>query len=158
MSSPSSSRPASSPSSGSESKADPSSLPNPKSPEKEATSGTPHIPEEGGRRRPRGTAAMDAKTRQEVARKGGLAVSRNRTHMSAIGRKGGQKVSQNREHMAEIGRKGGEASRGHRAPEAPTPLPGLTRIAPATAAPTSAPTPAHEEAPLETGIEKKTGT
>jgi general stress protein YciG len=62
----------------------------------------------------RGTAAMDPQTRQEVARKGGLAVSRNRAHMAEIGRKGGQSVSKNREHMAQIGRKGGAASRGHR--------------------------------------------
>lgn len=62
----------------------------------------------------RGTAAMDPKTRQEVARKGGMAVSRNKQHMAEIGRKGGQAVSKNREHMAAIGRKGGEASRGHR--------------------------------------------
>ena len=62
----------------------------------------------------RGTAAMDPKTRQEVARKGGLAVSRNKAHMAEIGRKGGQSVSRNREHMAQIGRKGGAASRGHR--------------------------------------------
>ncbi len=62
----------------------------------------------------RGTAAMDPKTRQEVARKGGLAVSRNKQHMAEIGRKGGQAVSKNREHMASIGRKGGEASRGQR--------------------------------------------
>lgn len=61
----------------------------------------------------RGTAAMDPTTRREVARKGGLAVSRNRQHMSEIGRKGGQSVSKNREHMAKIGRKGGAASRGH---------------------------------------------
>jgi general stress protein YciG len=60
----------------------------------------------------RGTAAMDPQTRQEVARKGGLAVSRNRAHMAEIGRKGGQSVSRNREHMAKIGRKGGAASRG----------------------------------------------
>lgn len=66
------------------------------------------------RRGPRGTAAMDPATRKEVARKGGLAVSRNRQHMAEIGRKGGQSVSQNKEHMASIGRKGGEASRGHR--------------------------------------------
>ena len=62
----------------------------------------------------RGTAAMDPGTRQEVARKGGLAVSRNKQHMAEIGRKGGQSVSKNREHMAEIGRKGGAASRGTR--------------------------------------------
>jgi uncharacterized protein len=65
----------------------------------------------------RGTAAMDPQTRQEVARKGGLAVSRNRAHMAEIGRKGGQSVSKNREHMAQIGRKGGAASRGHREDE-----------------------------------------
>jgi general stress protein YciG len=73
-------------------------------------------------RRPgaRGTAAMDPQTRQEVARKGGLAVSRNRAHMAEIGRKGGQSVSKNREHMAKIGRKGGAASRGPtRGPEQP---------------------------------------
>jgi len=62
----------------------------------------------------RGTAAMDPETRQEVARKGGLAVSRNKEHMAEIGRKGGQSVSKNREHMAKIGRKGGSASRGTR--------------------------------------------
>lgn len=71
-------------------------------------------PKVEGRKGVRGTAAMDPKTRQEVARKGGLAVSRNRQHMAEIGRKGGQTVSKNREHMAAIGRKGGEASRGHR--------------------------------------------
>ena len=65
-----------------------------------------------GRSGARGTAAMDPQTRQEVARKGGLAVSRNRQHMAEIGRKGGQSVSRNREHMAKIGRKGGAASRG----------------------------------------------
>ena len=68
-------------------------------------------PAQPGLRRARGTAAMTPETRHEVARKGGLAVSRNRSHMAEIGRKGGQKVSRNREHMAEIGRKGGEASR-----------------------------------------------
>ncbi|MEO5971173.1 MAG: hypothetical protein ABIQ95_14695 [Bdellovibrionia bacterium] len=67
-----------------------------------------------GRTGARGTAAMDPQTRQEVARKGGLAVSRNKQHMAEIGRKGGQSVSKNREHMAQIGRKGGAASRGHR--------------------------------------------
>lgn len=57
----------------------------------------------------RGLASADPKTRTEVARKGGEAVSRNREHMAAIGRKGGQTVSQDRQHMAAIGRKGGEA-------------------------------------------------
>jgi general stress protein YciG len=70
----------------------------------------------GHARGARGTAAMDPRTRQEVARKGGLAVSRNRQHMAEIGRKGGQAVSKNREHMAKIGRKGGAASRGTGAP------------------------------------------
>src|SRR4051794_27046439 len=71
-------------------------------------------PKAPGRPGARGTAAMDPKTRQEVARKGGLAVSRNKQHMAEIGRKGGQTVSKNRDHMAAIGRKGGEASRKHR--------------------------------------------
>ena len=70
------------------------------------------VERQAGRPGARGTAAMDPKTRQEVARKGGIAVSRNRQHMAEIGRKGGQAVSKNREHMAAIGRKGGEASRG----------------------------------------------
>ncbi len=69
----------------------------------------------GAQRRARGTAAMDPATRKEVARKGGIAVSKNRQHMADIGRKGGQSISQNREHMAKIGRKGGAASRGHKA-------------------------------------------
>lgn len=77
----------------------------------------------------RGTAAMDARTRQEVARKGGLAVSKNKQHMAEIGRKGGMAVSRNREHMAEIGRKGGEASRKGKV------QPGLT---------TQPPSPPHE--------------
>ncbi|MCA1589729.1 MAG: stress-induced protein [Acidobacteria bacterium] len=49
-----------------------------------------------------------ANGRQEAARKGGEAVSRNREHMAEIGRKGGAKVSQDREHMARIGRRGGQ--------------------------------------------------
>jgi general stress protein YciG len=57
----------------------------------------------------RGLASADPKTRAEVARKGGEAVSKNREHMAAIGRKGGQTVSQDRQHMSQIGRKGGEA-------------------------------------------------
>lgn len=47
-------------------------------------------------------------SRREAARKGGLAVSRDRAHMAQIGRKGGEKVSQDREHMSRIGKKGGE--------------------------------------------------
>lgn len=55
---------------------------------------------------------MDDKTKKEIARKGGLAVSQNREHMAKIGSKGGKSTSQNVEHMAEIGKKGGEAGRG----------------------------------------------
>src|SRR5690242_20591363 len=51
---------------------------------------------------------------REAGRKGGLAVSRNREHMSQIGKKGGQAVSGDRAHMAEIGRKGGTAVGDHR--------------------------------------------
>jgi general stress protein YciG len=81
----------------------------------------------------RGTAAMDTQTRQEVARKGGLAVSKNKQHMAEIGRKGGMAVSRNREHMAAIGRKGGEASRKGKG-GAPV-QPGLTTQAPASQRP-----------------------
>jgi general stress protein YciG len=56
----------------------------------------------------RGLASASEETRKAVARKGGQAVSRNRTHMSSIGRKGGKSVSQDRQHMSQIGRKGGE--------------------------------------------------
>jgi uncharacterized protein len=60
----------------------------------------------------RGLANANEKTREEVARKGGEAVSQDRQHMAEIGRKGGETVSKDREHMSEIGRKGGEASQG----------------------------------------------
>ena len=56
-----------------------------------------------------GLASADPETRKAVARKGGVAVSKNREHMASIGRKGGQTVSQDRQHMSQIGRKGGEA-------------------------------------------------
>jgi uncharacterized protein len=78
---------------------------------RESQEGRPVERNQGISHRARGTAAMDPRTRQEVARKGGLAVSRNRQHMAEIGRKGGQAVSKNREHMAEIGRKGRAAAR-----------------------------------------------
>lgn len=98
-----------------EAKATPSPTPTPPVTETHAAapSETPPRPVER-RAGARGTAAMDPQTRKEVARKGGLAVSRNKQHMAEIGRKGGQSVSKNREHMAVIGRKGGAASRGHR--------------------------------------------
>jgi general stress protein YciG len=57
----------------------------------------------------RGLAVADKETKERVAHKGGVAVSRNPEHMAEIGRKGGVAVSQNRVHMAEIGRKGGVA-------------------------------------------------
>jgi general stress protein YciG len=104
--------------------------PGPKDPDTEHPSREAPSPSKG--KRPRGTAAMDPKTRQEVARKGGLAVSRNRAHMSSIGRKGGQSVSQNRDHMAEIGRRGGEASRSQRVTPGAV---GLTRIPPVAPSP-----------------------
>ncbi len=40
----------------------------------------------------------------EVARLGGLMISKNKAHMSAIGKLGGTKVSQDREHMSRIGK------------------------------------------------------
>jgi len=57
---------------------------------------TPRKPYTG---KPRGTAAMDPETRREVARKGGLAVSRNKQHMAEIGRKGGAAAASNPENM-----------------------------------------------------------
>lgn len=89
-------------------------VPHPPTGEPTFREGRPIERKTAGRAGLRGTAAMDQKTRQEVARKGGLAVSRNRQHMAEIGKKGGLTVSKNRDHMAEIGRKGGAASRGHR--------------------------------------------
>lgn len=73
---------------------------------------TPH----GAYKPPRGTAAMDPATRQEVARKGGLGTleKHGKQHFSELGRKGGQRVAQDREHMAEIGRKGGAAGAGRK--------------------------------------------
>jgi DNA-binding NarL/FixJ family response regulator len=44
------------------------------------------------------------------ARLGGVAVSKDREHMSRIGKIGGTKVSQNREHMSRIGKIGGAHS------------------------------------------------
>lgn len=54
---------------------------------------------------------MSPEVRREVARKGGLAVSKNRAHMAAIGKKGGLECSKDRAFMAKIGRKGGNAIR-----------------------------------------------
>lgn len=64
----------------------------------------------------RGFASMDAKKQREIASKGGkaahaLGVAHEFSPEEAriAGRKGGEAVSRNRSHMAEIGRRGGEA-------------------------------------------------
>jgi hypothetical protein len=64
---------------------------------------------ENNQKQVRGFAAMHAGLQREVARKGGLAVSRDLQHMSQIGSIGGRAVSQDRQHMAEIGRLGAAA-------------------------------------------------
>jgi general stress protein YciG len=61
----------------------------------------------------KGTAhEFNSQEAREAGRKGGVMVSKDRSHMSQIGEKGGHVVSRDRNHMAEIGRKGGESSRG----------------------------------------------
>ena len=64
----------------------------------------------------RGFAAMDRKKQQEIARRGGLAAQALGTahrfspeEARSAGRKGGEAVSGNRTHMASIGRRGGVA-------------------------------------------------
>jgi uncharacterized protein len=76
------------------------------------------------RKSARGFASMDAAKQREIASKGGRAAHAKGTahefdsnEARAAGRKGGMAVSRNREHMAAIGRRGGEA-RGQRAREA----------------------------------------
>lgn len=44
----------------------------------------------------RGFASMDKELQKAIARKGGLAVSRNREHMANIGRMGGEKSGESR--------------------------------------------------------------
>ena len=75
----------------------------------------------GGRKSARGFASMDESKQKEIASKGGRAAHAKGTahefdsgEARAAGRKGGMAVSRNREHMAAIGRRGGEA-RGQRA-------------------------------------------
>ena len=46
--------------------------------------------EKGNHSSNRGLANADQKTREQVARKGGEAVSRNKEHMAEIGKKGGE--------------------------------------------------------------------
>ena len=77
----------------------------------------------GGRKSARGFASMDQSKQKEIASKGGRAAHAKGTahefdssEARAAGRKGGMAVSRNREHMAAIGRRGGEA-RGQRARE-----------------------------------------
>ena len=67
----------------------------------------------------RGFASMDPNKQREIASKGGKAAHAKGTahefdsgEAREAGRKGGVAVSRNREHMAAIGRRGGEA-RGH---------------------------------------------
>src|SRR5205809_49798 len=76
------------------------------------------------RRSNRGFASMDRTKQREIASKGGRAAHQKGTahefdssEARAAGRKGGMAVSRNREHMAAIGRRGGEA-RGLRARQA----------------------------------------
>ncbi|MEO7082913.1 MAG: KGG domain-containing protein [Gemmatimonadaceae bacterium] len=71
------------------------------------------------RRSNRGFASMDRAKQKEIASKGGRAAHAKGTahefdsgEARDAGRKGGVAVSRNREHMAAIGRRGGEA-RGH---------------------------------------------
>jgi uncharacterized protein len=78
----------------------------------------------GGRKSARGFASMDQGKQREIASKGGRAAHAKGTahefdsgEARAAGRKGGMAVSRNREHMAAIGRRGGEA-RGQRARQA----------------------------------------
>lgn len=75
----------------------------------------------GNRKSARGFASMDQAKQKEIASKGGRAAHAKGTahefdsgEARAAGRKGGMAVSRNREHMAAIGRRGGEA-RGQRA-------------------------------------------
>ena len=78
----------------------------------------------GGRKSARGFASMDQAKQKEIASKGGRAAHAKGTahefdsgEARAAGRKGGMAVSRNRDHMAAIGRRGGEA-RGQRARQA----------------------------------------
>jgi len=65
---------------------------------------------------PKGFAAMDRDKQKAIASKGGIAAHAKGTahefdssEAREAGRKGGIAVSRNREHMAAIGRRGGEA-------------------------------------------------
>jgi general stress protein YciG len=86
-----------------------------------SSAGVGNIGSNGGRKSARGFASMDQSKQKEIASKGGRAAHAKGTahefdssEARAAGRKGGMAVSRNREHMAAIGRRGGEA-RGQRA-------------------------------------------
>ena len=57
----------------------------------------------------RGFQLISKEKRTEIARLGGLAVSKNKEHMSKIGRKGGQ--THDRDFFVKIGKIGGKSSR-----------------------------------------------
>lgn len=70
-----------------------------------------------GRNERRGFAAMDQQRQREIASMGGRAAHRSGNaheftpeEARQAGRKGGEAVSRNRSHMAQIGAKGGGAS------------------------------------------------
>ena len=72
----------------------------------------------------RGFASMDPQKQREIASKGGKAahqqgVAHEWTTEEArmAGRKGGEAVSKNKSHMSEIGRRGGESSHSTARPE-----------------------------------------
>ncbi len=80
-----------------------------------------------GRER-RGFAAMSREKQREIARRGGRAAHQkgtahefNADEARAAGRKGGVAVSKNRDHMSRIGRAGGLSSRAGRRNAAPAP-------------------------------------
>jgi general stress protein YciG len=65
----------------------------------------------------RGFASMPKDKVREIARKGGMAAHKkgtahefSSTEAREAGRKGGEAVSRDRSHMADIGRRGGKAS------------------------------------------------
>lgn len=71
--------------------------------------------------KPRGFAAMDREKQREIARKGGRAAHERGTahrfstdEARTAGRKGGEAVSKDRTHMAAIGREGGKSRSQHR--------------------------------------------
>jgi general stress protein YciG len=101
------------------------------SPISAATSGGAGSNGAGTRKSARGFASMDQGKQKEIASKGGRAAHAKGTahefdsgEARAAGRKGGMAVSRNREHMAAIGRRGGEA-RGQRARQAAQTAAGL---------------------------------